>query len=124
MPELDVPIDIDDSTFRDKIALALSRLPQADVDGIVKCLAAEAKTGETKAAHALARLADQAFGRIPQADSSDHGDSEIDTVHGILGASRLVSVIANSPTSTGASRPCRQKRRQRCPLAQQTHQSW
>ncbi len=77
MPELDVPIDIDDSTFRDKIALALSRLPQADVDGIVKRLAAEAKTGETKAAHALARLADQAFGRIPQADTSDHGDSEI-----------------------------------------------
>jgi len=28
MPELDVPIDIDDSTLRNKIALALSRLPQ------------------------------------------------------------------------------------------------
>ena len=74
MPELDVPIDIDGSTFRDKIALALSRLPQADVDGIVKRLATEAKTGETKAAHALARLADQAFGRTPPPDPTPDSD--------------------------------------------------
>jgi len=76
MPELDVPIDIDGSTFRDKIALALARVPQAELDELVARMVRQAAAGEERSAHVLARLADQAFGRVPAAEPTASGEAE------------------------------------------------
>jgi len=49
-------------TSRQRFALALSRLTQEELDAVVKRPADDAANGDTKAVHALCRLADQAFG--------------------------------------------------------------
>lgn len=50
-------------TFRQRLGVALSKLTQDELDVAVKKLAHDGLAGDTKAIHALARLADQSFGR-------------------------------------------------------------
>lgn len=58
-------------TARQRLGLALSKLSQDDLDAVITQLAADAKKGDTKAIHALARLLDQSFGRaVPEAAPS------------------------------------------------------
>jgi hypothetical protein len=68
------PLDIDGSTFRDKLGIALASLPQADIDAMVRRMARQAREGEERSAHVLARLADQAFGRMGQPPEPEQGE--------------------------------------------------
>lgn len=76
MRSLDLPLDLEGSGFRDKVALALARVPQAELDELVARMVRQAAAGEERSAHVLARLADQAFGRVPAAEPTASDEAE------------------------------------------------
>ncbi len=68
------PLSKDAGGFREKLGISLARLDQADLDALVKRMARQAAQGEERSAHVLARLADQAYGRVPQAAEQEEGE--------------------------------------------------
>lgn len=62
-------------TFRQRLAVSLSRLSQDELDAAVAAMAKEAKEGKAQAIAALARMADQAFGK-PQVEEEEQHDDE------------------------------------------------
>lgn len=63
-------------TFRQRLGISLSRLSQEELDAAVKAMAVEAtKGGKPAAMGALARMADQAFGKpAPEEEEQGEGD--------------------------------------------------
>ena len=80
-------------TFRERLGVALSRLEQDDLDQLVGKLA---KAGN---ANALARLADQAFGRPSEQD--DAGDAQRSGLSG-MSRDQLASTLAELDALTVA----------------------
>ncbi len=58
-------------TSRQRMGLALAELTQQDMRDVVQALLLEAKSGDTKAVHAIARLLDQSFGRSGEEKLAD-----------------------------------------------------
>lgn len=58
-------------TSRQRVALALSKVTQEDMDAVINQLVLDAKAGEVKSIHALARLMDQSFGRAREEEAPD-----------------------------------------------------
>lgn len=50
-------------TTRQRLGLALAKVSQSDMDAVVAQLVMDAKRGDVKSIHALARILDQSFGR-------------------------------------------------------------
>jgi hypothetical protein len=65
-------------TLRQRLGIVLSELTLDELRDVRNALLAEAKRGDEKAVHALARLFDQSFGRSePQADEKEADGPEI-----------------------------------------------
>jgi hypothetical protein len=58
-------------TARDRFGVALSKIAQSDLDEVVQAMVKEAKAGKPQAIAALARMADQAFGRPTPAEGEE-----------------------------------------------------
>lgn len=61
-------------TARQRFGVALSKLTQAQLDAVVQKLADDAAAGDTRAVQALARLADQAFGKAQHEEAEEQDD--------------------------------------------------
>lgn len=61
--EREAQADAKHLTFRQRLGVALSQLTQKELDELVKEMARRAGQGDARSIHALARLADQSFGR-------------------------------------------------------------
>lgn len=58
-------------TGRQRIGLGLSKVSQEDIDLVITSLVNQAKAGDVKSIHALARLFDQGFGRAGAEEAID-----------------------------------------------------
>jgi hypothetical protein len=57
-------------SLRQRLGLSLSKLTQDELDNMVKTIIREAKAGDPRFVHALARLADQSFGHAREAEEA------------------------------------------------------
>jgi len=76
-----------------RFGVALSKLPQETLDAVVARLAADALAGDTRSVAALARLADQAFGR---AQVEEEAHPEADPIEALTRAERSARSLTYS----------------------------
>lgn len=58
-------------TTRQRLGMSLAKVSQDDMDAVIRQLVGDAKRGDTKAIHALARMLDQSFGHAGAEDVAD-----------------------------------------------------